>query len=551
MRKTVTMPLLVGAIALVTGGWFLQKGAADELNLYSQVRLFEEVVDMVSERFVDANDQEQLYQMAIEGLLNELGDPYSILMDRDQYADLRLDTTGEYGGLGIEIAVRNGWITIIAPIPGTPADRAGLQPGDRIVEVDGASTEGWTEDDAVKVLRGPKGKSVDIKIGRAGAEQPIPYTIKRDDIEVRAVPAAYLMEDGIGYVGVARFSESSAREVRDAVEAMREQGMQGLILDLRDNPGGLLDQSFEMADLFLPEDVAITETRGRVDDDNHSYRATDRDHFPDLPMVVLINGASASASEIVAGALQDHDRALLVGQRTFGKGSVQTLFRLRAGDYVLKLTTARWYTPSGRSIQAPHGDEPAAPVSDIASDDDPDDDGGREIFRTDAGREVLGGGGISPDLAVQREADPAVEALVRAINPYGAAYSDAMFDFATAYAASRQSLRPDFEVTEEMLDALYRRLTDGGVEVSRETYDAARGWLVRQLGYRIAYSKWGQEGARRRWNADDPDVEMAREVLRDASRPGDVFGIAAARLDGADEPEAEEALAGAGAEGRP
>jgi len=551
MRKTIYMPLLVGAIALTTGGWFLQKGAADELNLYSQVRLFEEVVDMVSDRFVDENGQDELYQMAIEGLLHELGDPYSILMDRDQYADLRLNTTGEYGGLGIQIAVRNGWITIIAPMPGTPAERAGLQAGDRIVEVDGVSTEGWTEDDAVNVLRGPKGKAVDIKVGRVGAEAPIPFTIKRDDIEVRAVPSAYLMEDGVGYVEVVGFSESSAREVREAVERLREQGMRGLILDLRDNPGGLLDQSFEMADLFLGKGVTITETRGRVDDDNHSYRANDPDRFAGLPMVVLINGASASASEIVAGALQDHDRALLLGQRTFGKGSVQTLFPLRAGDYVLKLTTARWYTPSGRSIQAPHGERDMAPVSDLDedADADPDDDGGREIFRTDAGREVLGGGGITPDFLVERETDARVEAFFRAMNPYGAAYSDAMFDFASEFAATHRDLRPDFEVTPGMLDELFDRLVANEVEISRETYDGARDWLARQLGYRIAYSKWGQEGARQRWNRADQDVEAALRVLREAATPASVFEVAA-RLELGDE-ATDATLVDASAEGQP
>lgn len=549
MRKTIYMPLLVGAIALTTGGWFLQKGAADELNLYSQVRLFEEVVDMVSDRFVDENDQDELYQMAIEGLLHELGDPYSILMDRDQYADLRLDTTGEYGGLGIQIAVRNGWITIIAPMPGTPAERAGLQAGDRIVEVDGVSTEGWTEDDAVKVLRGPKGKTVDIKVGRVGAEDPIPFTIKRDDIEVRAVPSAYLMEDGIGYVEVVRFSESSAREVREAVDRLRDEGMGGLILDLRDNPGGLLDQSFEMADLFLGKGATIMETRGRVDDDNHSYRAADDDRFADLPMAVLINGASASASEIVAGALQDHDRALLLGQRTFGKGSVQTLFPLRAGDYVLKLTTARWYTPAGRSIQAPHGDRDTAPVSDLDEATDPDDDGGREIFRTDAGREVLGGGGIHPDLVIEREPEASTEAFFRAMNPYGAAYSDAMFDFASEFAATNPNLRPDFEVTPGMLDELFDRLVARDVEISRDTYDGAREWLARQLGYRIAYSKWGQEGARQRWNRADPDVEAARLVLREAATPASVFDVAA-RLELGDE-AADGSLVDAAAEGKP
>ena len=551
MRKTIAMPLLVGAIALTTGGWFLQKGAADELNLYSQVRLFEEVVDMVSDRFVDENDQDALYQMAIDGLLDELGDPYSVLMDRDMYADMRLETTGEYGGLGIQIAVRNGWITIIAPMPGTPAERAGLQAGDRIVEVDGVSTEGWTEDDAVKVLRGPKGKAVDIKVGRTGAAKPIPFTIKRDDIEVKAVPSAYLMEDGVGYVEVVRFSESSAREVRDAVEELRKQGMRGLILDLRDNPGGLLDQSFEMADIFLPDDVAITETRGRVNEDNRRYEATDEDHFPDLPVVVLINQASASASEIVAGALQDHDRALLIGARTFGKGSVQTLFPLRAGDYVLKLTTARWYTPSGRSIQAPHGDEP----TDIDPDgpivgDDADDDGGREIFRTMAGREVLGGGGITPDLRVKREADPAFEAFVRAITPHSAAYNDAIFSYANEYVATHHTLRPDFVVTDGMLGELFDALSAHGVEVSRETFDGAGEWLARQLGYRIAYSKWGQEGARKRWNLDDKDVEAARNVLREADTPSSVFDVGARLMAESERVQEVEALAGA-TEGQP
>jgi carboxyl-terminal processing protease len=550
MRKTVYMPLLVGAIALTTGGWFLQKGAADELNLYSQVRLFEEVVDMVSDRFVDENGQDDLYQMAIEGLLNELGDPYSVLMDRDQYADLRLDTTGEYGGLGIQIAVRNGWITIVAPMPGTPAERAGLRAGDRIVEVEGESTAGWTEDEAVKVLRGPKGKTVDIKVARPGADEPIPFTIKREDIEVPAVPSAYLMGDGVGYVEVVRFSESSADEVRDAVEELRKQGMRGLILDLRDNPGGLLDQSFEMADIFLPKGVAITETRGRVDDDNHRYDASDPDRFPQLPVVVLINGASASASEIVAGALQDHDRALLLGERTFGKGSVQTLFQLRAGEYVLKLTTARWFTPSGRSIQAPHEERTARLADgDVVDGTDPDDDGGREIFHTDAGREVLGGGGISPDLRVPREVDPGVETFFKAMNRYGAAYNDAVFDYATEYAAEHPELRSDFEVAPEMLDELYDRLRAGEVELDPETYDGAGQWLARQLGYRIAYTKWGQEAARQRWNEEDPDVRVAREVLREATSPAALFDVARAHRLAREQSDVEAAAAETAAAG--
>ncbi|MEN8373866.1 MAG: S41 family peptidase [Gemmatimonadota bacterium] len=546
MRKTVYMPLLVGAIALTTGGWFLQKGAAEELNLYSQVRIFEEVVDMVSNRFVDESGQDELYQMAVEGLLNELGDPHSMLMDPDQYADLRLTTTGEYGGLGIQIAVRNGWITIIAPIPGTPAERAGLMAGDRIVEVNGVSTEGWTEDQAVKVLRGPKGKSVDIRIGRIGAEEPIPFRLKRDDIEVRAVPSAYLMDDGVGYVEVVQFSESSAGEVREAVDSLVDEGMTSLILDLRDNPGGLLDQSFEMADIFLPEGVVITETKGRVDDDNRRYEASDRDHYPDVPMVVLINRGSASASEIVAGALQDHDRALLLGERTFGKGSVQTLFPLRAGDYFLKLTTARWYTPSGRSIQGPYGVGARAELPAVTDDAaELDDDGGQEIFHTDGGREVLGGGGITPDLDLDGEIDPEVDAFFKAMNRFGAAYNNAVFDYANTYAAEHQGLRPGFRVTPEMLGGLYARLLEEDeVELERPVYDGARTWLTRQLGYRIAYAKWGQQGARMRWNADDPEVVTARDVLRESTTPASVFAAAQRVENGVD----SAALAGAGAE---
>jgi len=340
INRAFLAPLLVAGVALATGGWFLQRGAGEERSVYANAQLFEQVLSFIQQGFVDEKQPSELYRKAIDGMIEELGDPHTVFMAAKDYEALRITTQGEYGGIGISIAKRNGWITVITPLPGTPGERAGLQAGDQIVDVGGQSTRDWTEDQAVANLRGPKGTQVDIKIGRIGVEQPIPFTITRDEIHVRSVPAAYMIDKEVGYVELQVFSESSTTELREAITKLRQQGAKGIVLDMRRNSGGLLDEGQTVSDLFLDQGAPVVETRGRLQGQTQKLAALHPDEFPGLPIVVVVGPQSASATEIVAGALQDHDRALILGRPTFGKGSVQTVFRLQGGNW-LKMTTAR------------------------------------------------------------------------------------------------------------------------------------------------------------------------------------------------------------------
>jgi carboxyl-terminal processing protease len=534
IQRTILAPLVVATVALATGGWFLQRGAEPERNVYANARLFDEVLEFVSEAFVEERSRDDLYQMAIDGLLQELGDPHTGFLPADEYENLRIQTQGEYGGLGIQIARRAGWITVINPLPGTPGERAGLRAGDQIIEVEGESTKGWTEDEAVAQLRGPKGAPVNITVARIGFDEPIDFRIVRDEIHIMSVPTAYMLDDGVGYVELQVFSESSTDEVRGAVEKLVQQGAKGLVFDLRDNTGGLLEQGVSVSDLFLERGDMVVETRGRIQNQNQKLIATHRDEFPDLPIVVLVGPRSASATEIVAGALQDHDRALLVGGTTYGKGSVQTLLRLRDNNW-LKLTTAKWYTPSGRSIQRPFGDE--HPVEQIAGGDvigvgapvetEPEE---RPEYRTDAGRVVFGGGGITPDLRIPPDTlVPEERVLYQALmqkNP--TKFFETRFAFAVRYNEEHPQLQPGFEVTDAMLDAFYTALADAGLTVEREVYDAGRRWVAMHLGYELTISRWGAAEAKKRQNGDDSQVRTAIELLHRADSPASLFAAAEA-----------------------
>ena len=279
-----------------------------------------------------------------------------MLLTGDDYKALTEQTSGNYAGLGIQIDVRDGWITVVAPLPETPAERAGIETGDQIIEVDGKSTEGWKNDQAVKALRGDAGSIVGITIRRAGITDPIKYRLTRAQIHMRSVPPGTMFDTGVGYISLNPVSETSAEELRQEILAMKSKGMKSLILDLRGNPGGLLDQGVKVADLFLDNRQEIVSTRGRARGSTKEFYDEAKQVWPALPIIVLVNDGTASAAEIIAGALQDHDRAVVVGAPTFGKGLVQTLFPLGEG-VALKLTTARWFTPSGRTIQRIAKDE--------------------------------------------------------------------------------------------------------------------------------------------------------------------------------------------------
>lgn len=531
VKRSVIMPVLVAVVGLTTGGWLLQQGVDPQTNVYFQARLLEEVVRQVSNNFVEEVDQDQLYHMAIDGMMDQLGDPHSVFMTPEDYENLRLQTQGEYGGLGIEIDIRNGWLTVLSPLPNSPAERVGLQAGDRIVEVEGETTRGWSTDKAVSELRGPKGSTVSIVVDRAGIDEPIPFEITRGDIEITAVPASYMLNDHVGYVELSVFSETATDSLRHAIDRLREQGATSLVLDMRRNTGGLLDQGMSVADLFLDRRQLILETRGRSPGQSRVFRATRDDQYADMKMAVLIGMRSASATEIVAGALQDHDRAVLLGTTSFGKGSVQTLFEL-PGRNILKLTTARWYTPSGRSIQKPYGigaDHETAMIdgSEVeVNDAQPADgdtrtladtvQGGIPVFRTDAGRRVLGGGGITPDLVVRDTLTAAEQALSRAVQDDVALFNNVLYEYALEYARTHPNLQRGFPVTASMVEAFRSKLADAGLEIDRETFQGASNLLTRRLANEVSVAAFNREEGWKRLTENDLEVRTAVELL-DAS----------------------------------
>ena len=341
IRLTLIIGLL--AVMIVTSGVHHRVVATDEA--YDQLKTFTEVLTLVRKNYVETTESKDLVYGAIRGMLMTL-DPHSSFMTPDVYKEMQVDTQGSFGGLGIEITVRDRHLTVVAPIDGTPADRAGIQAGDRIIRIDGKPTKDMTLMEAVRNLRGEKGSKVTVTIFREGKE-PFDLLITREIIRVHSVRAGELGE-GIGYIRVVSFQERTARDLQRELKKLKEEGMRALVLDLRNNPGGLLSQAVQVTDLFLEKGKLIVYTEGRAK--NQNLRLTDEHANPqDFPMAVLVNGGSASASEIVAGALQDHKRAVLVGTKTFGKGTVQTVIPLNDGSG-LRLTTAKYFTPRRREI---------------------------------------------------------------------------------------------------------------------------------------------------------------------------------------------------------
>lgn len=527
-RAVIVVAILCGS--LVTGGWLLQQGARGGGPAgYNGARLFDEVRSHVERFYVDTIQPAQLYDKAVDGLLYELRDPHSAFLSRERLARLTESTTGQYAGLGIQIDVRDGWITVVAPLPGTPADRAGIQMGDRIVEIETKSTRDWTVDEATKVLRGLPGSKVSFLVERPGVEARLPFTLERRAIHVRAVQRVTMLTPAVGYLDVNVFSDSSTYEVAMAVDSLTALGMKTLVIDLRGNPGGLLGEGVAMSDLFLDEGKAIVRTRGRTADANQTFVDRAAQRWPTLPIVVLVNEGSASAAEILAGALQDHDRAVLVGRTSYGKGSAQSVFPVSAGG-ALKLTTALWYTPAGRSINKPHsrsGDD-----DDEAGDESPPDvaePAKREPYTTDAGRTVYGGGGITPDvIAGDTALDADAKALQQALGALVPRFRDAIGDYAVSLKVARAISSPDFTVTPAMREELWRRMLARKIVIDRPRYDAAAPLVSRLLTYEVARLVFGPAAEFRRIARDDKVIDQALRLAAGVTSQRELLDRAAA-----------------------
>ena len=532
MRHKFPIVAGIAVVALASGGALLQREAAPTGSVYQQARLFEDVLAHVADYYVDSLDERQLYQMAIDGMLDRLQDPYSTFLKRDDFRLLSESTTGNYGGLGIQIDVRDGWITVVAPLPDTPAERAGIQSGDRIIALDGRSTEGWKNDQAVRELRGPPGTAAELKVRRAGLDQPLTFKITRATIHIRSVQIAMMLDDRVGYVALSPVNESSARELSETMGDLARQGMKSLILDLRANPGGLLDQGIAVSDLFLDPGQEIVATRGRAPTATRAFRDGKPQTWPTLPIVVLVNGYTASAAEIITGALQDHDRALVVGTPTFGKGLVQSLFQLTP-ETALKLTTARWYTPSGRTIQRPSRTEveQVALVEAAEQGRDSLQPDSSLIFRTDRGRIVYGGGGIRPDLFIGPDTFTTAErGFMRALGGHVPAYWDVLATYALELKAASVVASPNFVVSAGMVDEVLRRLRTRSAAVPDSVMAGARSLISQQLGYEATRYVFGRGPEFRRRMGDDHQVQQALALARRARTPQELLALAAAQL---------------------
>jgi carboxyl-terminal processing protease len=522
--RSIALVVLTIAGAAILGGVYGRGAAADEQRIDDQFRAFTSALSVIESRYVDKVESDRLVYGAISGMLQTL-DPHSSFMDPKSYAQLRERQEGRYYGLGITIQVVDGDITVVSLFEGSPAYRKGIRRGDVIAEIEGDNAKGWTSDQAIRKLRGPKGTSVRIALRRVGYDQLIPLDVPRDEINIPSIPAAFMVDAQTGYVRLQDFAENTDRDLSRALQALSEQGMQRLLLDLRGNPGGPLDQAIRVSNRFLPRGELIVYTRGRVPNADADYRAQEESDYTHLPIVVLVNRNSASASEIVSGALQDNDRGLIVGETTFGKALVQSVYRVTEGAG-LALTTARYYTPSGRLIQRPWDgtfDEYLTYALREQKIDRPHDP--KDLKYTFAGRKVYGGGGIEPDRHV--------EGPIEGFNPGRFArsiYARQMFgSYAQRFSVEgdtrlggagkdRRTVSAGFEVDDAMLEDFKKHVVASGLKMDDAAFAADLPFIKSMIRYEIDVSLFGVATARKHLIVTDPQAQTALGLFGEAQR---------------------------------
>jgi len=457
LKKRTAMFVVFCAAVLTVAGWAVDWGVGVSADYVHEIRKNMEVFGLIyqeiSRKYVDPVDPDKFMKAGINGMLETL-DPYTVLIEKEDNTQLQIITHGKYGGLGMVISTRDGWPTVVEqPSDGTPALKSGIREGDRIVEVDGTTTKGMKVDEVANRLRGEIGTPVTLKIAREGEPVPLEFHMVRAEITVHDVTYSGMIRDGIGYIKLSRFSKNAGYEVSQAIRDLKAQGLKSVILDLRNNPGGLLEAAVEVSENFIKKGELIVSTKGRADGSDKEYRSEKDPQTGALPLVVLVNGNSASASEIVAGAVQDLDRGVLIGETTYGKGLVQTVVSLNR-DAALKITTAKYYDPSGRCIQKdrPRSDNGDALLADVAesdladgkANDEKNEPAPQPAFRTKNGRTVYGGGGIKPDLEIVADKLSRFEAALR--------YKSIAFNYAVAYASKHPNLKQrEFQIDDSMI----------------------------------------------------------------------------------------------------
>ncbi len=530
MRRFCVNIFLILTLTVVSG----QLASAQLFN--EQIYKLSRVMSSISNFYVDSVDQDVLVEHAIKEMLKKL-DPHSIYLSKEEVRDMEQPLEGEFEGIGIQFNVLNDTIIIISPISGGPSEKVGIQAGDRIIEIESENVAGVgiSNQQVRSKLLGEKGTRVTVKVKRRGVTEPIEYTITRDRIPIYSLDAAYMVDDEIGYIRLNRFAQKTTDEFTGALEKLRDKNMKNLILDLRDNSGGYLEQSIKLADQFLESDKEIVYTEGR-NIPRSDHKSTSDGNFRDGRLVILMNEGAASASEIVAGAVQDWDRGVIIGRRSFGKGLVQRPVELPDGS-MLRLTVARFYTPSGRMIQKPYDDDYEKYMGELFTRFESGELSSRDSIRVadslqfhtlNSGRLVYGGGGIIPDIFIP--VDTAVYTdyyrdLVRfgVLNRYVLTYIDENRSRLTEWDFS--SFINEFEIGEEMLDGLTNFGEEDGVELNREEFEKSLPLIKAQVKGLIARDIWDMSEYFQIVNKRDEGVLRAAEIIRDVEKYREILEV--------------------------
>jgi carboxyl-terminal processing protease len=511
-RRGLILVIVVLAVSAVLGGVFgpsVKATTASTDDYQSAVRDFTRVLDVVQSNYADPVDVDKtVYQGAIPGMLRML-DPHSNFFDARQFALLREDQRGKYYGVGMVIAPRENHTIVMSPYVGAPAYNAGIRPGDVIAKVDEKATDGLTTSEVADLLKGPKGTVVKITVSREGYTEPLIFTVTRDEIPRHSVEIAFMLKPGVGYVRLTQFNETTDREIADALKMLGANSLDGLILDMRGNPGGLLNEAVAVGDMFLEKGQLIVSYHGRSAPERR-FVALRGNQGLTVPLVILVNNNSASAAEIVTGAVQDHDRGLVVGETTFGKGLVQTVTPL-AENTGLALTTARYYTPSGRLIQRDYKSislyeyHYERKVPEHPS----------EIRQTDSGRQVTGGGGITPDIIVDApKLNKFQESLYR--NEVFFPGEQGVGGFTRSFLGTKPSVTHSFEVDDHVIKEFKDYLSKHNVKYSETEYSENVDWMKRKIKQEVFMSAYGtQEGFKVLLEAD-PQVQKAVDSIPQA-----------------------------------
>jgi carboxyl-terminal processing protease len=506
-------------VPLLASGFALQARATR-----GGAQLLDQVLTFVALRYVDTLDAQQLYEKAARGLVKELNDPYTELFTPKQLEEFSRNTNGRYAGIGMEIVKVGDYVTVNKVFPNSPAEQGGVLEGDKIANIDTTNTRGFSTQQVQNKLLGPIGTPVNVQFIRIGVPQPVKLNFKRAEIHVPAVPFAMMLDERTGYVPLTRFSEQTTEDIANSVLALRKKGAKGVIIDLRGNPGGILEEAFSMSNLFLPKGKELLSVRGRGE--FQKFVSQQDPLAPDVPLLVLVDGGSASASEIVAGALQDYDRAYVLGTTSFGKGLVQSVYNLDGG-YALKITTGKWYTPSGRSIQKERKMNADGQFLEVLPDSMETDSvrKARPLYKSASGRTLYGGGGITPDMILAPDTlTTAEQTLRRALLPYFGKYQAHIL---TVAEEQKGKVRPDFVVNPAWREEVYRRLTADTVKIDKAVWDAGANDVDRFIEDRVAKVAFGDTLVLRRNLRIDNQLRRAVELMRKGSTQQEIFAAAA------------------------